>query len=278
MRKLIIASFFWALGLSSIAQENQIVQSFKDTRIVNGHSVETNFRGEMKFIISHRFGAIGGGAYELFGLDQASMRMGLDYGITDKLNVGIGRSTFEKTIDGFAKYRLLSQTESNSTPLSITLLSTIAVNGLKWADPDRENFFSSRLFYTHQVLIARKFHHRFSLQLMPTVVHRNLVANENIAHDVYTLGGAFRFQLSKQVALQGETYLVNQNDLGAAFQAPISIGFDVETKGHVFQFHFSNSRGMIEKFFITETKGSWGKGDIHFGFNITRDFRIRGPK
>ncbi len=278
MKKALLTSVFVFVGLMGFGQEEQIVQTFKDTRIVNGHSVENNFKGEMKFIISHRFGTINGGAYELFGLDQASMRMGLDYGISDKLNIGIGRSTFEKTLDGFAKYRLLRQTENNSTPLSVTLLSTIAVNGLRWADPDRENFFSSRLFYTHQILLARKFSHRFSLQIMPTVVHRNLVPNEDVPHDVYSLGGAFRFQLTKQIALQAESYLLDQNALGEGFYAPISIGFDVETKGHVFQFHFSNSRGMIEKFFITETKGSWGNGDIHFGFNITRDFRIRGSK
>lgn len=278
MKKSLLTSLFVFIGLMGISQEEQIVQTFKDTRIVNGHSVETNFKGEMKFIISHRFGTLNGGAYELFGLDQASMRMGLDYGISDKINIGIGRSTFEKTVDGFVKYRLLSQTENKGTPLSVTLLSTLAVNGLKWADPERENLFSSRLFYTHQVLLSRKFSHRFSLQLMPTLVHRNLVANDEIPHDVLSLGGAFRFQLTKQIALQAESYLLDQNALGEGFYAPISVGFDVETKGHVFQFHLSNSRGMIEKFFITETKGSWGNGDIHFGFNITRDFRIRGSK
>lgn len=269
-----LATLASVIGVS----QNQPAQTFKDTRIVNGHSVETSFKGEMKFIISHRFGTINGGAYELFGLDQSSIRLGLDYGITDKLNVGLGRSSFEKTVDGFVKYRLLTQQVEGGSPVSVTGLATMAVKGTRFEDPERENFFTSRLYYAYQIMIARKFHDRFSLQVMPSMVHRNLVPTVDDAHDVYALGSAFRFQLTKQVAIQGEYYWLPPGQVSGDFHSPVSIGFDVETKGHVFQFHLSNSTGMIEKFFITETRGLWQEGDIHFGFNITRDFRIRGRK
>jgi hypothetical protein len=262
------------LGVS----QEQPVQTFKDTRIVNGHSVETSFQGEMKFIISHRFGMINGGAYELFGLDQSTIRLGLDYGLTDKLTVGIGRSSFEKTVDGFVKYRALTQQISGGSPVSVTGLATIAVKGIRFEDPEIENFFTSRLYYAYQILIARQFHDRFSLQAMPSLVHRNLVPTVDDAHDVYALGSAFRFQLTKQVAIQAEYYWLPPGQVSGDYHSPVSVGFDVETKGHVFQFHLSNSTGMIEKFYITETRGLWQEGDIHFGFNITRDFRIRGRK
>ena len=263
------------------AQDEQRVQVFKDTRIVNGHSTETNFKGEMTFIIQHRFGRVNTGGYELFGLDNATMRMGLDYGITDKLDIGIGRSTFEKTFDGYIKYQALSQ--SDKVPISLTALVTGAYKGLRIPEGARPLETADRLFYTYQLLIARRISDRLSIQIMPSLVHRNIVPTPKEEHDVASIGGAFKFQLTKQVAIQAEAYAVDRGILGQlpngeGFYAPISLGFDVETKGHVFQFHLSNSRGMVEKFFITETSGNWLDGDIHFGFNITRDFRIRGRK
>ena len=281
-----IAMLSW--GTSSIAQDanpeeatNVPVQVFKDTRIVNGHSTETNTKGQLTFIIQHRFGRVNQGGYDLWGLDNATMRMGLDYGLTNDLDIGIGRSTFEKTFDGYAKYAIMRQ--GSKRPLSITAVATVAYKNLRIPEGERALEDIDRLFYTYQLLFARKISDRLSIQIMPTVVHRNLVPTPNEEHDVPALGGAFKFQLSKQGAIQAEAYAVDRGILGPGptregFYAPISLGFDVETKGHVFQFHLSNSRGMVEKLFITETTGNWLDGDIHFGFNITRDFRIRGRK
>ncbi|MGB1033336.1 MAG: DUF5777 family beta-barrel protein, partial [Flavobacteriales bacterium] len=265
----------------TINDSGDLIQVFKDTRIVNGHSVETNFKGEMTFIIAHRFGRVNSGAYDLFGLDNATMRMGLDYGITNNLMVGIGRSTFEKTYDGYLKYRLLNQ--GNGSPVGITLLATAGYKGLRVPEGSPEIDELDRLVYTSQALIARKINDRLSIQIMPTYIHRNIVPTPDIEHDLLAIGGAFKFQLTKQVAIQAESYAIDRGLLGPGpsgngFYAPISVGFDVETKGHVFQFHLSNSRGMVEKSFISETTGSWSKGDIHFGFNITRDFRVGGRK
>lgn len=275
----VILLLFCILTVSSAtAQTDGWVQTFKDTRVINGHSVENNFKGGMKFIISHRFGALNGGFYELFGLDQSTIRIGLDYGVTDRLTVGAGRSSLGKHYDAFAKYRLLVQKNEGGSPVSVTLMTNAAMTTLEWQDPDRENFVSSRLFYTHQILVARRFSPSFAAQLMPTVVHRNLVATPDLAHDVLALGGAVRYQLTHHLAIQAEGYYVPDGQIADVYTMPLSIGVDIETKGHQFQLSLSNSLGMTEKIFITETTQSWADGGIGLGFNITRDFRIRGPK
>lgn len=265
------------LSFSASAQMEGWVQTFKDTRVINGHSVETNFRGGMKFVISHRFGPLNGGFYELFGLDQSTIRIGLDYGITDRLTLGAGRSSLGKHYDGFLKYRMLVQKEGGF-PFSLTALTNMTMTTLEWNDPERQNFSTSRMFFTWQVLISRRFTPDLAIQIMPTLVHRNLVPTPDIAHDVLAIGGAGRYQITKQMAIQAEGYYIPGGQLAANFTMPLSIGIDIETKGHQFQFSLSNSLGMTEKIFITETTQTWQDGGIGLGFNITRDFRIRGRK
>lgn len=262
------------------AQEsNYAFDVFEDTRIVNGHSVETSREGQMKFIIAHRFGRISDGLSEFFGFDQSTIRLGLDYGVTDWLNIGVGRSSFEKTVDGFLKVRLLRQKKGEqSFPFSVVFYTDAAINTTKFADETRENYFSSRLSYAHQLLIARKLSDRLSLQLAPSVVHRNLVATKAESHDVFAVGIAPQYRLTKTISMSAEYYHVLPDQLASEFNNSLAVGFNIHTNGHVFQLHFGNSLGMIEKFFITETRDSWEKGEIHFGFNITRDFQIKGRK
>jgi len=282
MKLKLLASIclFLLAQLSLNAQEKGEKTSFtfKDTRIINGQSVETNQDGQLKFIISHRFGSINGGIDGFFGLDQATIRLGLDYGVWDWLTIGIGRSSFEKTVDGFLKARVLHQRENNGAPLSITILSSIATQTADFPEQERENYFSSRLFYTNQLMLSRKFSDRFSLQLMPTLVHRNLVETADVENDVVSIGAATRFQLTKTISFQTEYYYTLPNQLAEEYYNSLSLGFDIETKGHVFQLNVSNSQGMIEKFFIGETRGQWSEGDIYFGFNISRDFQLKGRK
>lgn len=255
---------------------NYASASFKTTRIVNSQSIENVAEGVLDFKISHRFGMLNAGAYNLFGLDQATIRLGLDYGITDNLMVGFGRSTLQKALDGFVKYRLLRQSSGGrNMPVTLTLHSSIAVNMLTWADPERENYFSSRLTYTYQALIGRKMSNSTSLMLMPTMVHRNLVLTSAESNDVWALGFGGRQKLTNRLAVTGEYYYVFPGQLANVYQNSLSIGIDIETGGHVFQLHFTNSTAMIDKGFITETTGQWGKGDIHFGFNVSRVFTLK---
>ncbi|MEO5572329.1 MAG: DUF5777 family beta-barrel protein [Bacteroidia bacterium] len=260
----------------STPQKEYITNGFKSTRVINGQSIELLGAGVLDFRISHRFGRLNGGSYQLYGLDQATIRLGLDYGISKRLMVGIGRSSSKKEVDGFLKYRLLWQsTGPRSVPFSLILVSGITVNGLKFEDETRTNYFSSRLAFVNQLIIGRKFSERLTLQLSPTLIHRNIVTETVNRHDVVALGTQGRIKLSKRIAFMLEYFYVFPGSMqDIDYTNSLSIGFDIETGGHVFQLHFTNALGMNERAFITETDGSWGKGDIQFGFNISRVFTI----
>jgi hypothetical protein len=250
--------------------------TFKSTRIMNGHSVERMPHGQLDFRISHRFGKINSGAYEFFGLDQANIHLSLEYGITKWLMVGAARGNYEKTFDGFAKFTLARQSKgSKSFPISVSLLSTAAVRTVKPINPSETISFSSRMSYVEQLLVARKINQNLSLQIMPTYIRRNFP--EADPADLLALGAGGRIKLAKRVSLNAEYYYQFNPGTYMSQQVynPFSIGLDIETGGHVFQLIFTNSTAMIEKGFIGETTGSWGKGDIRFGFNISRVFSFR---
>lgn len=252
-----------------------IYATFKANRIINLHSVENTSKGVLDIKISHRFGFLNGGISELFGLDQASIRIGGDYGINDWLMVGFGRSSFEKTYDGFTKVKLLRQSKGKKTmPVTASFMASTAITTVEFQNPDRENYFSSRMFYTFQALIGRKFNNSLSLQLSPTLVHRNLVRMNTEANDVFAVGFGGRMKLNKRTSFNAEYIYVLPNQLAPGYRNSFSVGFDIETGGHVFQLHFTNSTSMIEKGFITETTGNWFDGDIHFGFNVSRVFTV----
>jgi hypothetical protein len=257
-------------------KEEKVYEHFNNTRIINLQSVESLSPGIFELKISHRFGAVTEGPANLFGLDIATMRIGLEQGLTKNLMIGIGRSTYQKTYDGFVKYRILTQKE-DGLKLAISFLSTINVNGLPF-DKSRTNYFSSRLAYVNQFIFSSRLNERISLQLSPTVIHKNLVKYVADKNTTYALGFAGKYNLNKNISLNLEymarlkqgvgtpTFTNNYNSLSA--------GMGIETKGHFFELHLTNSMPMVETGFITETKDTWLKGNIHPGFNIVRDFRV----
>lgn len=259
-------------------QTTEITTSiFKTTRIVNGQSIENTGAGILDLKISHRFGTVNTGAYNFFGLDQASMRIGLDYGVTSRLEVGIGRSTFNKEFDGFFKYRILRQSTGKvNMPLSVSIVSTGILRTVKDAPADYPIHYSDHLNYVNQVIVARKFGDYFSLQFVPTMVHYNIVPTTAFRNDLYSLGTGFRLRLSKRVNLTGEYYYQFERLQG--YYNAASVGFDIETGGHVFQLFFTNSTGINERSVITQTDGRWANGGIHFGFNISRVFVVSKHK
>jgi len=250
--------------------------TFKTTRLITGHSVENVAPGVLDFRISHRFGFLSSGAYELFGLDQASMRMGFDYGLTKRWMIGVGRSTYQKQFDGFSKFKFLRQ--SNQMPVTLSAVGGIMYKSLKFDNPDQVNFLTSKLYYSGQILLARKFSESFSLQLMPTMIHYNLVEGVNDPNDVFSVGAGGRMKLSKRVSINAEYYYQLPDYKLPNTTNSVSIGFDIETGGHVFQLYVTNSSGMTERSFIAETNGNFFKGDIRFGFTISRVFTIVKPK
>jgi hypothetical protein len=256
--------------------------TFKTTRVINAQSTENPAEGVLMFLIQHRFGRINTGGYEFFGLDQATIRLGLEYGITKRLAVGIGRSSYEKTYDGFLKYKILRQsTGLRKMPISMSYFVSSAITSLKWEDmgvENRTNYFSSRVSYTHQLLIARKFNKSLSVQLIPSFIHKNLVETVEDANDIFSVGIGGRLKLTQRLSVNAEYFYTPESQISYEFTQPLSVGLDIETGGHVFQLHFSNAQAFFERGYITETNGKWSKGDIYFGFGISRVFTIVKPK
>ncbi|MBD2767099.1 hypothetical protein IC235_04215 [Hymenobacter sp. BT664] len=252
-----------------------VTATFKATHIINSQSIETPGNGTLAFLIQHRFGTLNSGAYEFFGLDQAVLRLSFEYGLTDRLAVGVGRSSQEKTFDGFLKYKALQQTTgTRAMPVSVTLFASSAINTLKFNEPV-ERTTASRLDYTYQVLVARKFSPALSVQLMPTLIHRNYVAKEGMQNDVYAVGAGLRQKLTKRLALTADYFYLLPGNTAKTYQNALGVGVDIETGGHVFQLHLTNSKGMTEKFFVPQTDGNFFKGDIYFGFTVARSFTIK---
>ncbi|HYG17865.1 MAG TPA: DUF5777 family beta-barrel protein [Ohtaekwangia sp.] len=299
MKKIILLAFSFAplfvsaqddllSELDKTAQEgtDYTIATFKGTRLVNGHSIETKNAGSLEFIFQHRFGAVNGGLYEMFGLDEAFVRLGLDYGITDRLSVSIGRNSADKIMDGYLKYKVLRQsTGEKAFPFSVTALGGMAYSIFPKKDNEPEGFETvDRLSYTGQLLIARKFSSAVSFQIMPTFIHKNAVnkAVEENNHIAIGLGG--RIKLTKSVAITSEYYYrldPPDNDLlidGQKRYNAIGFGVDIETGGHVFQLIMTNTSSLTERTVITETTGDFFDGDIHLGFNVTRTFQLKKRK
>lgn len=259
--------------------------TFKGVRVINGQSVEIPAKGELLYMLAHRFGTIENGFYDMFGMDRATMRMGLEYTLpTDFVTIGYGRSTYGKTYDGFIKAKLFrQQSGAKNFPVTIVWVSDMAIRSEKFTNTDRKNYFSSRIAYMHQLLIARKFSSSFSLQLSPTVIHKNLVSTVNEQNTFFSMGVGGRMKLTRRVSLNLEYFgfMPGQNipKIGTqTIRNTVAIGFDIETGGHVFQLQFTNARAMYDGGYISETVNDFaapkGQG-IAFGFNLTRTFSFK---
>ncbi|ABG57640.1 conserved hypothetical protein [Cytophaga hutchinsonii ATCC 33406] len=264
------------------AKPAKVIASFKATRIVNAHSIETVRKGILDFRITHHFGDVAGnsgGVHTLYGFDNASdIRFGFEYGITDRLTAGFGRSKVAENLDFFLKYRLLQQTQDNSMPVSVTLFADMVLTPQENASAYAK--FENRMSYVYELLIARKFNERFTLQVMPLFLHRNYAANPNDHNDVFSLGVGGRLKLTKRFAIIADYYYTFSDYLTTtnSFYAPMGVGVEIETGGHVFQMFVTNNAGIIENNYIANTRSSWGKGEFKIGFTISRDFAFNKKK
>lgn len=267
-------------GLLGLLGDEQITEyvtnAFKSPRVINGHSMEMLREGVLDFRILHRFGEVSTGAYEMFGLDNATMRMGFDYGITNHLTIGIGRSTNFKEFDGFLKYRFLRQsTGQKNMPLALVGVAGITYIGLKDPYPGEEINPSRRTAYYLQLIAGRKFSEKLSLQIAPFMVYRNFTTSSLDPNALFGTEIGGRYKLSNRIAIVADYNLAINRFPGIISHNPLSIGVDIETGGHVFQLHFSNAVGMTERSYISDVNGDWAKGEIRFGFNLSRVFQIK---
>lgn len=291
-RKIMFILTYCLITLSGKTQDNSLLQmiddsishnmsknfttaTFKATQIVNMQTVESVAAGALSFIIQHRFGQLNSGAYNLFGLDNATLRLGLDYGITDRLTVGVGRSSFEKTFDSYLKYKIIRQSDGhNAMPITVSVSAAINYFTLNYPDKPYLNA-TYRTSYIGQLLIARKFSNALSLQITPTYLHYNLVPTVNDKNDEFAIAAGGRLKFTKRMSISAEyNYLLPNQISSIPVYNSFSLGWEIETGGHVFQLVFSNSQGIAASQYIGRTTSGWADGGIYFGFNISRNFTI----
>lgn len=256
---------------SATVSETYEIAAFKGLKIVNFESTKMVPQKQLYFVVSHRFGSIKTGIEDFFGLDQAVTRLNFIYGITDGINLGVSRSSFQRTYESSLKLRLLRQKRGGS-PFTVVLFNTVLLNtaldeellpGLK---------FENRLGYSTQVLISKKLSSNLSLQLIPSYFHDNLVAIDEQENSQYSIGIGGRHKLTKRWSVNMDYGLHLNRASNSAFKNPFSIGFDLETGGHVFQLHFTNAQPMNTNTFLGQATGDWSDGDVFFGFNLSRVF------
>lgn len=261
---------FMAQTVAMLAQDAERV--FISPRMGMTHSTALPASGELQFVISHRFGDVGGGFYDLFGLDLATIRLGFDYGFNDIVSAGIGRSSFGKTYDAFAKVAIAGQ-KNGGSPVAVTGVAGWSVNTLRNIYPAGNNGLSPRSSVFVQVAVARK-QGALSAQVSPMFFRNNLETriNDDLTLFAIPLTASLKFSKRSAVTVQ---YIPVFNKPFFVGENPLSLGLDFDTGGHQFQLLFSNSTGMFEKAVLTDTQGKWTEGKIYFGFNLVRVFYLK---
>lgn len=277
---------------TSSSTKEKVTATFKTTRLINLSTNEQVKKGELDFRIAHRFGDIAGesgGASTFFGFDNAAdIRFSFDYGISDKWQIGIGRSKGAylqgQLFDFNTKYKIVEQ-EIKGFPVGISFYGAATLTSMKSSGnaSDITNFdksFAHRVNYFGQLLLTKKINKDISIILAPTVVHRNLVyIGDNNTH--FAIAAGARVKISKRAAIIADYYQVlNVSSFQKAkgFKMPLGLGFELETGGHVFHVLLSSNTGLIESQFLPENTADISKGQIRLGFNISRVFTILKDK
>ena len=256
-------------GVEGPAAKEKVVSAFKALKIVNLESTKVAAKGDMYFIVAHRFGSIKDGFEGFYGLDNANTQIKFIYGLADGLHVSAARN--QLAYDFAVKYALLPQIK-DGMPVTIVGFNSLSINNTLKESNYPKLKFANRLTYVAQLLISRKFSEKFSLELAPTFFHENFVENDLQANSQYALGVGGRYKFSKRWSLNID-YAAHLNRANnSIYNNPLSIGFDLETGGHVFQMHFTNSQGIDEAGYLARTSGDWSNGDVFFGFNLARVF------
>lgn len=255
---------------------------FKSTRIVLSHSSETQKRHDLDLRIRHHFGDIGGrfgSAHTLYGLDVASdLFIGLDYGFSDNLTFGIGRSKQDEMYNFSGKYRLLKQRRDTAMPVNLTLFAQMGWIARVPLSSNEFNNYTDRFSYFLQALLSRKFSSRFSIQAMPGYLMGINTSDPGGSEGLLTLGLAGRMKLSKRLSFVADYTLVeglsSANSLPVEYYNPLGLGLEIETGGHIFSLNFMNSEYILENNFLAQSKKSWREGGVRFGFTISRNFTL----
>lgn len=256
-------------GVDIPVAKEKVNSAFKALKIVNLESTKLAAKGDLYFVVAHRFGSIQDGFEGFYGLDNANTQIKFIYGVTDGLHVSAARN--QLAYDFAVKYALLPQIKGGF-PVTIAGFNSLSINNTLKESVYPELKFENRLTYVAQLLISRKFTDKLSLEVVPTFFHENFVENELQSNSQYAIGFGGRYKFAKRWSLNID-YAAHMNRASnSIYNNPLSIGFDLETGGHVFQMHFTNSQGIDEAGYLARTTGNWSKGDVFFGFNLSRVF------
>jgi len=261
-------------------ETDYITNTFFCTRLANTHTIETLDKGVLDVRLGHRMGRIQSGIENLFGLNQASSQFGVEYGITPVLMIGLNTNSLNNVYSGFVKYKILRQsTGKKEIPFSISLLSNIEIKTGALNYPNNQFYFSSRLNYTQQCIIARKFSDKFSFQISPVLVHKNMVKTREDHNNIFILNLGSRYKIKRKIATTIEYNYLLPNQIYSDINGmkplnSISIGLDLFTGKHTFQFFITNVVAMNESALFTENTEQIFQKGLHFGFNISRLFNI----
>jgi hypothetical protein len=277
--KIIFSLIFIVTGVASRSQSKESSgsifkggsydETFSTDRIGLAQSVMTVPKGEYHLVIIHRFGEISTGIDQFFGLDGAVPRIGFEYGITNWLSAGVSRSQVEKIYDLGLKASILKQNE-NSYPVSLSYFVAALSNTTKNYFPAGHDSFGSTLSIVNQVFVARN-QGIFSLQVSPLWFHSVYEVRTGGKIDILAIDLAGRIKLTEKLGLIGEyIHVISTPDLHSI--NPLTFGLDINTGGHQFQVMIGNSQGLNEKGYLTDSFGSWTKGHLFLGFNLTRVF------
>jgi len=253
---------------STQIEDSYSTATFKALQLVTLQTTKMPAKKEFYFVVSHRFGSVKDGFDSFFGLDNATTKLGGIYGVTDWLSVSLSRHTLNKMYEIGLKYRMARQ--NDNFPLDIVGYSVADINTFLEKDQYPGLEFKHRMTYVQQLLISRKVSEKFSLELVPSFIHKNLYTPEIERDNQFSFGGGGRFKITKRLSVNLE-YMHNF-DKPDFYKNPLSVGLDIETGGHVFQLIFTNSQSMSESGYLTNASGDWGKGDFFFGFNLYRVF------
>jgi hypothetical protein len=261
-------------------EKEPVSATFKSSRLILSQTTTMVKKHDLDFKVAHRFGDIGGtdgGSKMLWGLDNSSdIYIDFEYGLSDKLNIGFGRSKYEQLLDLQLKYALLQQTTNNGAPISVALLAKAGFTPYKVVTNVFDDYMN-RFSYLGQAILARKFSSNFSLQVSPTLLLRSVVPAGD-EKTLFALGAAARYKFTKRFGIVADCYHpfsnYRSNSTSTNFYDPLGLGIEIETGGHVFTMNFVNAKAIVENNFLPNSTSSWGKGQYRFGFTISRMFTL----
>lgn len=259
------------------AQEDEgdkrpVREPWSGSLLADQQSIMSPYKGGLELIIHHRFGTMQNGLKDLYGIYAPSnIRLGLNYGITEKLMVGIGTEKNNKLTDVQLKYNIFHQTRDNSMPIALSYYVNMAVDARNEEVFGTEYAFTNRFSYFHQLIIARKFTDRLSVQVAPSFAHFNAV--DSVWHNDYIgINAGARFKAFGEFSIIAEydqafTYKTTTVDQKSP-KPNIVFGFEIGTPTHTFQLFAANYDKITPQKNLANNLNQFGEGEILIGMNV----------